>query len=214
MDVQARIWTALDGAAKVSRKVKVAKPPSASRLAQLVEEAGPVGPELEAYFACCNGAEVSGEPGLWSIEQMLDLDTPGYFAIRDDGCGNHDLVAPHFAVGAGCVVFRDHETEELSHLVASSLTAFVDLWSIGARAAARGQASPTLVKWPHDPMFMAEHDPPFAKLARSARFKKQLGPVALELVDRKGRIKERRGMNPFTRQEMVIPAPPRTRRRP
>lgn len=213
-DPRRHIQDALDALVKAVPRTKIGKPPSARAVAKLVDEAGALAPEMDAYFACCNGVVVPEVGRLFSLAETMDVDTPGYFAISDDGFGNYDLVAATLTTGPGAVLFRDHETDQTEHLVASSLSVYVTLWTRRAIAGATGKKDPSRGKWPFDAAFMQKHDPAGAKLAASPRFKKQLGEVELAIVDRKGKVGARTVVNPFTGEPMVLPALPTRRRRP
>ena len=182
----------------------VAPRPPPSKVAQLIDEAGPLAPGLQAYFDCCNGVSVRGDDSgihqLFSIEDMLRIDTPGFFAISHDGCGDYILVARDLEVGAGAVLFLEHEGCYLSSLFASSLTIYVEDWVAGAS--------------PHRNREGLD-DPAAQALLRDQRFVAQLGPdgsarVALEYVDPTGKV--RYGRHPATGERLQI-VPRRKRRR-
>jgi hypothetical protein len=212
IDPTRRIQQTLEKLSRVIPGAKIAPPATRRKLAQLIDEAGPLAPELNEYFACCDGVSIPGQLGLFSVNDMLRVDTPGFFAIGEDGCGDYDLVARDYGHGAGAVVFWDHELGRAEYLVASSVSVYVEVWAKRAATAASGKRHPALERWPFDLELMARHDPAGATLMRSRRFKAQLGDVDLRHVDRKSRTRERVVVNPFTGEPMVLPKPP-TRRR-
>lgn len=206
----------------------LAPPAPRDKIAQLIDEAGALPPELETYFAICNGVE-AGDERLMSVENVLRIDTPGFFAIAEDGCGNYDLVARDLAVGGGAVVFYDHERGRPDYLVASSLSAYVDVWVRRVIAAAQGKPDPargTLVfgeapagalPFPFNHPFMQQHDPDATRLLKDRRFVEQLGdgatPLDLQHVVRDGSGTSVTRRSPFTGEDVVFPAPPTQRRR-
>jgi hypothetical protein len=117
----------------------------------------------------------------------------------------------------------------LDYLIASSLSAYVDVWGRRVIAAAQGKPDParrTLVfgeapagelPFPFNHPFMQQHDPDATRLLKDRRFVEQLGagatPLDLRHVVRDGSGTSRTRRNPFTGEEIVFPAPPTRRRR-
>lgn len=208
--------------------VTLAPPAPRDKIVQLIDEAGPLPPELETYLRICNGVE-AGDEKLSSVENMLCIDTPGFFVIADDGCGNYDLVGRDLIGGAGAVVFYDHERGRPDYLVASSLTAYVEVWVGLMVAAARGEPDPargTLVfgdppagelPFPFNHPFMQRADPDATRLLRDRQFVEQLGegagPLVLQHVVRDGSGRSVTRKNPFTGEDVIFPAPPTKRRK-
>ncbi|MFO0616593.1 MAG: hypothetical protein U0414_28630 [Polyangiaceae bacterium] len=194
---------------KRAPKAKVKKPAPSKKVAQLEDEAGPLPEELRAYFRVCDGVEPPLGPRLYSVDDMLGIDTPGFFAISGDDAGDYDLVAARFEPGAGAVVFWDHESGEVGPVLASSVTRYVEIWASRCpRSSADFEALAPLA-----PASRKKLDPAAVALSRSKTFTEQLGVVRLELVDRSGKSKPRVGINPFTKQPMTFPAAPSRRTR-
>lgn len=223
MDAKTRIETALARLRGASRKVKIAPPAATKRVSQLEEEAGPLPPELLDYFRACNGVTLPEElpviGDLLSVEQMLELDSPGFFAIGDDRSGNYDLVAARFEVNPGAVLFWDHETGELA-TVASSVCAYLEVWAARALVAVEPEkvssemfeALASLIDPEATKRLQKKLDPTALKLQRNRKFLAQLQTTSVDRVDRTGKTKPRMGVNPFTKEPMVLSAPPRKRK--
>jgi len=97
---------------------------------------------MDEYFACCDGVKLPGGERLYSVDEMLEVDAPGFFPITDDGCGGFDLVAARFEVGPGAVVAWDHESQKVTIAVSSSLSLYVERLAISKIAVAKGKKDP------------------------------------------------------------------------
>jgi hypothetical protein len=136
-------------------------------------ELGLQGPEVGRILSCEELLAAHSANFAWSDE--LTRLTP----IRRDGCGNFDCLVSEPGVGAGSVVFWDHEIfERPSHLLGSSLTTYLEMWSdfvicaylpngsIDPRFDTPALDGPPWIgeaglshPWPYDVGWMREHDP-------------------------------------------------------
>ncbi|MFO0551425.1 MAG: hypothetical protein U0271_23745 [Polyangiaceae bacterium] len=222
MDPITRIEAALDRLRAAVRKAKIAPAAPPERVAQLVEEAGDLPLELAGYFRVCNGVRLPApsEPlgELFSVEQILDLDSPGFFAVGGDATGDLDVVAARFEVGSGAVLSWDHESGELE-VRASSLSAHIDVWVERAIHLARPITKRpfTALKALFDPhaerALLERFDPEVLELRRDKAFRSQFETLSIERVDRAGVVPVRLGIDPISKQQITHPAPPRRRRK-
>lgn len=224
MELEGRIEAALTRLRNAVPKAKVTRPAPSKRVLQLEEEAGALPPELKAYLRVCNGVTVPegvfSFGDLLSVEQMLNIDSPGFFAIGDDRSGNYDLVAAHFTINPGAVLFWDHESGELE-TVASSVSTYLEMWVERALVLSRPMKPSSSMLEALESLFdpksaqklMQEHDPAALKLRRSKRFLAQLQRVTVEQIDRTGKAARSFIVDPFSKKLIQLPAPPRKRQK-
>ena len=178
-----RIETAIGRLSEYFDAVNVGAPPSDVTRAKLRRATGGLPKGLEAYFDACDGVRVGTQDGvygeLFSAKEItkicsLRLLDDRWIPLRSDGCGNYDVVVRSFARGVGSVVFFDHEAEGVSHFLASSVPAYVEMWADWLLSTFKPDGSwKTRAKrhpWPFDLEWVQARDPAAGELLNDPDF--------------------------------------------
>ncbi len=163
---------------------------------------------LSEFYRCCDGLDVGlrdSEDGqiltlkastrIQSI--VFDSGRPPLWPVRSDGCGNHDCVVLGEGVGAGAVVFYDHDYEIADGLLGSSFETYFELlagslikvylpngeidsrYECPSLDAYPWVGTPEMEHpWPHDLSWMAEIDPGAAAIFQHPDVAQLLRPSA------------------------------------
>jgi hypothetical protein len=116
-------------------EVRVGKSATKAEIEKLVDKTGPLPAELLTFYRVANGVVVrtedTGVDGtMYSTRESRReyvREYPRLVPIAEDGCGNYECVLRGKGPGEGAVVFWDHEEGGISHLIAGSVSAYVDL---------------------------------------------------------------------------------------
>jgi len=191
------------------------KPISTTRLSELANAAGSLPEGVSRYLATSDGLDHPLLDSIWGSKEMLKpYPSNSLLPLKGDGCGNFDAVLIEPGPGFGAVVFWDHETTKAEYLIASSVPVYLELLvstPLSERWSSDGQS--------HDD-FLRAHDAAAASLLDDPMFRRLVGDegrdFTLEMAPAPAPGKPlpkgaREGINPFTRERVVIMPTPKYR---
>ncbi len=207
--LSASLVSTLEGAGYV-----LSNPITTERLSELAAAAGSLPEGVVQYLSTSDGLVHRKLDSIYGSEGMLrPYPSSSLLPLKGDGCGNYDSVIVEPGLGFGAVVFWDHETSRAEYLVASSVPtylAFLARYPVSERWTPDGQSHNDFVRL---------HDPEAARLLDDPRFRALVGPAGRVFTVEQPQPTPgqalpgvaREGINPFTKERVVLRPPPRRR---
>jgi len=170
---------------------------------------------VSRYLATSDGLENSKLDAIYGSKEMLKPHpSNSLLPLKGDGCGNYDAVLIEPGPGFGAVVFWDDETTKAEYLIASSVRCTLSSWSAflrpkGGPRMRRARMTSCVQTTPQLHVCSMTHC--FRHLAGSAGKDFTLTLEPAPVPGKPLPPGARDGINPFTRERIVIMPLPKYR---